>query len=625
MLDRGLRRRSRPASSAPRERGARRARATRPSAATCATCRRSRSTRSPRRTSTTRSPPRRSTAGALRVWVHIADVSALRAARRAARPRGLPPRHERLRPRRGRADAARGAVQRRLLARARRATASRSRSSSSCDGARGRRRRLLPLADPLRRAPGLRPRRPDLRRRRAGAASRGPSRWRPRARPRRRSSRRAARRRRAGDRVGRAGVRASTTAAHVTGAAASVADRVAPADRAPDDRRQRGRSRGCCPSAASRRSTASTSAPSPRRSSGCSTSSPRSTSPTPPVPERDDALAGRRDRRAGARCSVDQHVRRTGHGRAGLTSLVLRALKQARYDPRNLGHAGPRARRTTATSPRRSAATRTSSATARCWPRSAAARTPPRAHGARGGRRAGRSARERDAMVIERDADDVARCFLLERELLERGWDEPFDGEVIGLIGAGAFVAFGEAGRRYEGLLPVRRLRGDWWELNEQGTILLQRRRRRRSASATRCASASSASRRRAGASTCASRRARRSAAPDARSRARRLASPADGRQAARPLASGDVATNRQARFRFELLDKLECGIVLLGTEVKSLREGRRSSRTPTRRSATASCGSTTCTSRPTGRPRARTTSPSARASCSPSAARSTA
>ena len=30
-------------------------------------------------------------------------------------------------------------------------------------------------------------------------------------------------------------------------------------------------------------------------------------------------------------------------------------------------------------------------------------------------------ARERDAMKIERDADDVARCFLLERELLERG------------------------------------------------------------------------------------------------------------------------------------------------------------------------------------------------------------
>jgi SsrA-binding protein len=37
----------------------------------------------------------------------------------------------------------------------------------------------------------------------------------------------------------------------------------------------------------------------------------------------------------------------------------------------------------------------------------------------------------------------------------------------------------------------------------------------------------------------------------------------------------GDVATNRQASFRFHLLEKLESGIVLTGTEVKSLREGK--------------------------------------------------
>ena len=49
-------------------------------------------------------------------------------------------------------------------------------------------------------------------------------------------------------------------------------------------------------------------------------------------------------------------------------------------------------------------------------------------------------------MSIERDADDVARCFLLERELFDAGLADRarFDGEVIGLIGAGAFVAFGE-------------------------------------------------------------------------------------------------------------------------------------------------------------------------------------
>ena len=74
-------------------------------------------------------------------------------------------------------------------------------------------------------------------------------------------------------------------------------------------------------------------------------------------------------------------------------------------------------------------------------------------------------------MKIERDADAVARCFLLERELFEgAAAAREFDGEVTGVIGAGAFVAFGDG---HEGLLPVRRLRGDWWELNEQGTILL--------------------------------------------------------------------------------------------------------------------------------------------------------
>jgi SsrA-binding protein len=41
-----------------------------------------------------------------------------------------------------------------------------------------------------------------------------------------------------------------------------------------------------------------------------------------------------------------------------------------------------------------------------------------------------------------------------------------------------------------------------------------------------------------------------------------------------RKIDAGDVASNRQAAHRFELLDKLECGLVLQGTEVKALREG---------------------------------------------------
>jgi SsrA-binding protein len=43
----------------------------------------------------------------------------------------------------------------------------------------------------------------------------------------------------------------------------------------------------------------------------------------------------------------------------------------------------------------------------------------------------------------------------------------------------------------------------------------------------------------------------------------------------ARSPASGDVATNRRARHKFELLDRIECGIELTGTEVKSLRDGK--------------------------------------------------
>ncbi len=35
------------------------------------------------------------------------------------------------------------------------------------------------------------------------------------------------------------------------------------------------------------------------------------------------------------------------------------------------------------------------------------------------------------------------------------------------------------------------------------------------------------------------------------------------------------VATNRQARYRYTLLDSYECGIVLAGSEVKSLRESK--------------------------------------------------
>ena len=45
----------------------------------------------------------------------------------------------------------------------------------------------------------------------------------------------------------------------------------------------------------------------------------------------------------------------------------------------------------------------------------------------------------------------------------------------------------------------------------------------------------------------------------------------------ARPRGEKLIAENRRARHDYELLDRFEAGLVLTGTEVKSLREGRAS------------------------------------------------
>jgi SsrA-binding protein len=42
-----------------------------------------------------------------------------------------------------------------------------------------------------------------------------------------------------------------------------------------------------------------------------------------------------------------------------------------------------------------------------------------------------------------------------------------------------------------------------------------------------------------------------------------------------RKVDPGDVASNRRARHKYELLDRFECGIELVGSEVKSLRDGK--------------------------------------------------
>jgi len=196
--------------------------------------------------------------------------------------------------------------------------------------------------------------------------------------------------------------------------------------------------------------------------------------PTPPVPRGPMTPQQAAELVGEASQQVDAWVTaRGGRGRRALTSLVLRSLKQAYYDHRNLGHAGLQSPRYCHfTSP------------IRRYPDLVCHRSllsvlageaaPEASWVASAGPWA--SAREREAMTIERDADDVARCFLLERSLSQDGSDSEFEGEVVGLVGGGAFVAFGPGGC-YEGMLPVRHLEGDWWELNEHGTILVGSRR----------------------------------------------------------------------------------------------------------------------------------------------------
>ncbi|GAB1371797.1 SsrA-binding protein SmpB [Candidatus Kapaibacterium sp.] len=46
-------------------------------------------------------------------------------------------------------------------------------------------------------------------------------------------------------------------------------------------------------------------------------------------------------------------------------------------------------------------------------------------------------------------------------------------------------------------------------------------------------------------------------------------------KQAAKERTKRIITTNRKARFEYEILQTIECGIVLQGTEVKSLRAGK--------------------------------------------------
>src|SRR6478736_2329773 len=197
--------------------------------------------------------------------------------------------------------------------------------------------------------------------------------------------------------------------------------------------------------------------------------------PTPPAPDPERLTGAVAAQLAGEISDrVTEFVRHSGRGVEAFPSLVLRALKQARYDPTNLGHSGL-------------------ASTAYCHFTSPIRRYPDlvvhrallRELGAGDDPlpddlpelAAHLSARERVAASVEHAADDVCSAWLLDSTLFGHGWETTFEGEIIGLIGSGLFARFGEV---FEGFLPARLLGGDYFELNVLGTALEGRRTGRR-------------------------------------------------------------------------------------------------------------------------------------------------
>jgi ribonuclease R len=190
---------------------------------------------------------------------------------------------------------------------------------------------------------------------------------------------------------------------------------------------------------------------------------------TPPAPDRMTPLDAAAVAAAASE-RVTQYAAQSGRGRAAFPALVLQSLKQARYDPANLGHSGLASPAYCHfTSPIRRypdlvchrALLRELGVSDEPLPED----LPELAEQA--------SVREREAAQLEYRADEICLAWLLERRLFELGWETVFEGEIVGLIPSGLFVLFEDV---FEGLVPARRLAGDYFELNTLGTALVGRR-----------------------------------------------------------------------------------------------------------------------------------------------------
>jgi ribonuclease R len=193
--------------------------------------------------------------------------------------------------------------------------------------------------------------------------------------------------------------------------------------------------------------------------------------PTPAAPDPDHLTpANAAELAAEISERVTDYVRRSGRGAAAFPPLVLRSLKQARYDPANLGHSG-------LASPAYCHFT----SPIRRYPDLVCHRSLLEELGVSDELIAEdlhelaehASAREREATDVEYAADAICLAWLLERRLFEQGWEHVFEGEITGVIPSGVFVRFDEV---FEGYVPARSLGGDFYELNELGTALEGRR-----------------------------------------------------------------------------------------------------------------------------------------------------